>query len=256
MYIYLGVAILSIVASAKAVASCPEELPLSCSKDSLDADSCCVFSPGLLEVSQIWNKKRQQWVIDEVHVLSCDALSSYSNCGPTYSYREIRGLVEGYARHMEPLTSVSRRLGWGGLTLETGDDDVAVMWARMWEQAGSCISTFQAKCFDKNMPPGEEEAWNDPGPALFVQMMHALQRKLMRYDLPGLDEPQKWYYLHFYGSPHLGNFVEDSTMTKNTKKQQKHIKKLSFFAQRERQRADDERNRERDHTKWVEHEEL
>ncbi|EUC67645.1 hypothetical protein RSOL_521740 [Rhizoctonia solani AG-3 Rhs1AP] len=248
MYIYLGVAILSLVASAKAVASCPEDLPLSCSKDSLNADSCCVFSPGLLEVSQIWSKKRQQWVIDEIRVLSCDALSSYSNCGPTYSPSKIHGLVEGYARHIEPLTSVSRKLGWGGLALESGDDDVAVMWARMWEQTGSCISTFQDKCFDKNMPPGEEEAWNYPGPALFVQMMHALQRKLMRYDLPGLDAPQKWYYLHFYGSPHLGNFVEDSTMTKNAEKQQKHIKKLSFFAQRERQRTD--------HAKWIEHDEL
>ncbi|KAF8714656.1 hypothetical protein RHS03_00198, partial [Rhizoctonia solani] len=86
------------------------------------------------------------------------------------------------------MTSVTRKLGWGGVSLEASDDEVAAMWARQWEQTGSCISTFETKCFDKNMPLGEEEAWNDPGPALFVRTMHALQRNLMRVNPPGLNE--------------------------------------------------------------------
>jgi hypothetical protein len=42
------------------------------------------------------------------------------------------------------------------------------------------------------MPPGEEEAWNDPGPALFVQTMHQLQRKLMRTEGPRLNEARSF----------------------------------------------------------------
>ncbi|CAE6507825.1 unnamed protein product [Rhizoctonia solani] len=188
MHVSLGITFL-LVAIAKASPSCPEDLPLSCSEGSKAVDNiCCVFSPGLLGLSHVWNKERQQWVIDEIRVLSCDAVSSHSNCGPSYPPDKIHGLIEGYARHIEPMTSVSRALGWGGLSLHASDDDVAAMWARKWEQTGSCISTFQSKCFEKNMPPGEEEAWNDPGPALFVQMMHDLQRKLMRVDPPGLNE--------------------------------------------------------------------
>ncbi|CAE6459369.1 unnamed protein product [Rhizoctonia solani] len=189
--------------------------------------------------------------------IRCDALTSYSNCGPSYPPDRIRALVVNYARHIEPPTSVSRTLGWGGTSIDASDEEIAAMWARKWEQTGSCISTFQNKCFDKNMPPGEVGAWNDPGPALFVLMMHDLQRKVMQIDPPGLNQPtQKWYYLHSYGSPYEGNFVEESTMTVNAEKQRQHIGKLSFFAQRELRRADDEKSRERDHTRWIEHEEL
>ncbi|KAH7338195.1 hypothetical protein B0J17DRAFT_661327 [Rhizoctonia solani] len=256
MYVFLGMTFLGLVAVSGAVPSCPESLPLSCSEDSKATDSCCVLSPGVLELSQVWNKERQQWVIDEIHVRSCETFSAYSSCGSSYPPSKIHGLVEGYARHIEPLTSVSRALGWGGLALDASDEDVAALWARTWEQTGSCISTFQSKCFDKNMPPGEEEAWNDPGPALFVQMVHTLQRKLMRADPPGLNElTQKRYYLHFYGSPHLGEFVEEPVMTANVEKQQQNIGRLSFFAQRELRRSVDE-HRERDHTRWMEHEEL
>ncbi|KAJ1305255.1 hypothetical protein OPQ81_000283 [Rhizoctonia solani] len=235
MYPSLGIAFLGLLKFTKASRSCPENPPLSCSEESQAADSCCVFSPGLLELSQVWNKERQRWVIDEIRVLSCDAITSYNNCGPFYSPEKIHGLVEGYARHREPMTSVSP------------------MWARKWDQTGSCISTFQSKCFDKNMPPGEEEAWNNPGPALFVQMIHTLQHKLMRVDPPGLNElSQKWYYLHTYGSPHLGEFVEEPALTAGAEKQRQHIGKLSFFAQRERRRAEGEESRGR----WIEHEEL
>ncbi|CAE6382931.1 unnamed protein product [Rhizoctonia solani] len=188
MYFSLGAVFLGLFVTTRAAASCPEELPLSCSEDSKAVDSCCAFSPGILELSQVWNKERQEWIIQEIRALSCDSMTSYSNCGPSYPPNKILGLVEGYARHRESMTSVSRTLGWGGISLHAGDDEVAMMWARQWEQAGSCISTFQSKCFDKNMPPGEEDAWNDPGPALFVQMMHVLQRKLARVDPPGLNE--------------------------------------------------------------------
>ncbi|CEL53549.1 ribonuclease T2, putative [Rhizoctonia solani AG-1 IB] len=256
MYVSLCAIFLGLVGIAKAVVSCPEDAPLSCSESSKAVDSCCAFSPGILELLQVWNKERQQWIIQEIRTLSCDNRTSYSSCGPSYLPEKILGLVEGYVRHREPMTNVSRTLGWGGISSDASDDDVARIWARQWEQTGSCISTFQSKCFDKNMPPGEEDAWNDPGPALFVQMMHLLQRNLARADPPGLNElPQKWHYLHSYGSPHLGNFVEEPNMTAKAKDQQQRVGTLSFFAQRERRRADDEESRERDHSRWS-HEEL
>ncbi|KAF8686497.1 hypothetical protein RHS04_00195 [Rhizoctonia solani] len=134
------------------------------------------------------------------------------------------------------MTSVTRKLGWGGVSLEASDDEVAAMWARQWEQTGSCISTFETKCFDKNMPPGEEEAWNDPGPALFVRTMHALQRNLMRVNPPA-------------------KFAEETNTIKRAKQQQQKAAKLGFFARHERRRAEGEESGEKDHSRWL-HEEL
>ncbi|KAG8690455.1 hypothetical protein FRC11_011493, partial [Ceratobasidium sp. 423] len=52
------------------------------------------------------------------------------------------------------------------------------------------------------------------------------------------------------------DFVEELALTTNAEKQQQNIGKLSFFAQRELRRADDEHRRERDHAEWMKHEEL
>jgi hypothetical protein len=66
--------------------------------------------------------------------------------------------------------------------------------------------------------------------------------------------PQQSHYLYSYGSPHLGNFVEDRRLIEAEGKRKEKVGKLSFFAQREQRRAQDEYNRE--HTGQIDHEEL
>lgn len=70
MRFYPVAVFLGLTSGVKAVLSCPEEPVLSCSaarandEGSSGVDTCCVFRPGLVELSQTWNKERKQWVID------------------------------------------------------------------------------------------------------------------------------------------------------------------------------------------------
>ncbi|KAF8604992.1 hypothetical protein BDV93DRAFT_521882 [Ceratobasidium sp. AG-I] len=186
---------------------CPEDPPASCSEQSNGMDSCCIPSPGLFELSQIWDVKHKRWIIDSIRILSCDGLKEHTSCDSSRVYppSKVQNLVEGYARHAIPLVEVSRELGWGGISLDARDEQVAEIWAQQWATHGTCISTFDTKCFDKDMPLGEEEAWNDPGPALFVQTMHQLHHSLTKQAEPLPHEPhQIRQRISSLGSPYHG----------------------------------------------------
>lgn len=116
------------------------------------------------------------------------------------------------------------------------------------------------------MPPGEEDAWNDPGPALFVQTMHQLHYSLAKQAEPLPHEASHFIYLpnptagtkislslqphqirqriSSFGSPYLGRYAQGpmgqhspSREYDDEHKKQK-VQKLSFFAKRDQERED------------------
>ncbi|QRV93194.1 ribonuclease T2 family [Ceratobasidium sp. AG-Ba] len=133
---------------------------------------------------------------------------------------------------LRPKFTICRSLGWGGIGPNASDEDVASVWAQHWSQQGTCISTFRPACFDKNMPPGEENAWNDPGPALFVKAIHQQQEALLDAPAPLAGEPRQIRReVSLPGTPFLGTFQSSHKERAPT------VQKLSFFAGRDRERA-------------------
>ncbi|KAG8744051.1 hypothetical protein FRC10_010940 [Ceratobasidium sp. 414] len=87
------------------------------------------------------------------------------------------------------------------------------------------------------MPPGEEDAWNDPGPALFVKAIHQQQQSLSNEQKPLPREPRQIRReISIAGSPFLGMFKSKSAGQEGNVAEQK-AQRLSFFANRDRERV-------------------
>lgn len=70
MHISLLTSILAFATYASSIKLCPDDPPASCSDESNGMDNCCVPSPGLFELSQIWDVNHKRWAIDTIRVLS------------------------------------------------------------------------------------------------------------------------------------------------------------------------------------------
>ncbi|KAG8727941.1 ribonuclease T2-like [Ceratobasidium sp. 428] len=240
----LGLLALAPIAFSSAIARefCEDSPPPLCATNQADVDPCCVPSPGRLELSQTWDEGRGRWTVDTIRVLSCDGQTEFKDCDPNRAYppSKVQNLVEGYARHAIPLTEVSRSLGWGGIRPDASDDDVAAIWAQHWSHYGTCISTFLPACFNRSMPPGEEDAWNDPGPALFIKAIHQEQEALLNDKWPQPNEPrQVRRELPITGSLFLGTHKSKLAGPdgKSANQMTQKIGKLSFFANRDKERV-------------------
>ncbi|KAG9090618.1 hypothetical protein FRC07_012050 [Ceratobasidium sp. 392] len=90
------------------------------------------------------------------------------------------------------------------------------------------------------MPPGEEEAWNDPGPALFIKAIHQEQEALANTPKPLPNEPhQVRRGILIAGSLFLGTHKSKSAEPDADPTNQKAEKaqKLTFFAHHDRERV-------------------
>ncbi|KAG9074084.1 hypothetical protein FRC06_010942 [Ceratobasidium sp. 370] len=89
------------------------------------------------------------------------------------------------------------------------------------------------------MPPGEEDAWNDPGPALFIKALHQQHQSLSDKQKPLPNEPRQIRReISIAGSPFLGMFKSKPAGQEGVTEQRvQGAQKLSFFAHRDRERA-------------------
>jgi len=127
--------------------SCPADLPLSCSTGALNADSCCVESPGgVLLQTQFWDYNpstgpNDSWTIHGLWPDNCDG--SYSSyCDDSMNVDSVKSVLQSF-NEKELLDFMNSY--WKDY--QGNDDD---LWTHEYNKHATCMSTLKPDCFSDN----------------------------------------------------------------------------------------------------------
>ena len=124
--------------------SCPADLPLSCSTDASNIDSCCVEAPGgVLLQTQFWDYNpstgpNDSWTIHGLWPDNCDG--SYSSyCDDSMNVNSIKSVLQSFNE-----TELLDFMNTYWKDYQGNDDD---LWTHEFNKHATCMSTLKPDCF-------------------------------------------------------------------------------------------------------------
>lgn len=130
------------------VKSCPvsSSTPLSCHNTTAQADTCCFNAPGgqLLQ-TQFWDTDpttgpSDSWTIHGLWPDNCDGTYE-SSCDSNRAYTNISAILQSFGR--QDLLDYMNTY-WKNSPSSGSDES---LWEHEWEKHGTCISSFDTKCY-------------------------------------------------------------------------------------------------------------
>ncbi|KAF9386096.1 ribonuclease T2-like [Podila verticillata] len=133
--------------------SCPQNV-LSCPAAIGNMNSCCVPKHGLVVHSQQWHRDlgpNDKFTIHGLWPNDCDG--SFRNsvfCDPNREYPDVENILIGYSDKRQGFLDDMYKY-WPSYEPSPQAPDFNDFWSKEWGKHGTCVSTLDPSCMDKDM---------------------------------------------------------------------------------------------------------